>query len=322
MIRLLCCVVCWTLFAIPAAVFGFASLYVTGSVDLLWRLSVWAGVAGYRLCGIRVRAVRQQDVEDGRAYLFMSNHASNLDPPVITPLLGQRISIIAKQELFKIPFFGRAMRAAGFVAVNRSNSGPRSIAFVTPLQCCNQGGECWCFPRVPGRRMAGCCHSRRVHSCWRWKPVFRWCQSQSAAATKPGRREKCRFIQGRWWCTSTPPSIRTASRARKICWLPFALPFTAHFRSRTATPLRPNLPLADAHSIPYLEGNLGGTLRAEIELPRVLPSHLIFKFDTELAWRSDGRHVPVGLLIRPVAAGRRFRWDGRPQDSPWDVRSG
>jgi 1-acyl-sn-glycerol-3-phosphate acyltransferase len=103
-------------------VFGFSSLYLTGSVDLLWKLSVWAGVAGYRLCGIRVRVVRQEKLEDGRAYLFLSNHASNLDPPVITPLLGQRISIMAKQELFKIPFLGRAMRAAGFVAVNRSDN--------------------------------------------------------------------------------------------------------------------------------------------------------------------------------------------------------
>jgi 1-acyl-sn-glycerol-3-phosphate acyltransferase len=121
-IRLICCVVCWTLLAIPAAVFGFSSLYLTGSIDLLWKLSLWAGVTGYRLCGIRVRAVGRENLEDGRAYLFMSNHASNLDPPVITPLLGRRISIIAKQELFKIPFFGRAMRAAGFVAVNRSAS--------------------------------------------------------------------------------------------------------------------------------------------------------------------------------------------------------
>ena len=122
MILLFFCVVCWTLYSIPAAVLGFSSLYLTGSVDLLWKLSVWAGVAGYRSCGIRVRVVRQEKLEDGRAYLFISNHASNLDPPIITPLLGQRISIIAKQELFKIPFFGRAMRAAGFVAVNRADS--------------------------------------------------------------------------------------------------------------------------------------------------------------------------------------------------------
>ena len=96
-------------------------------------------------------------LEDGRAYLFMSNHASNLDPPVITPLLGRRISIIAKQELFKIPFFGRAMRAAGFVAVNRANSrAAPSRVFVAPLQCCNQGMGMLVFPegtRSPDGRL-------------------------------------------------------------------------------------------------------------------------------------------------------------------------
>jgi 1-acyl-sn-glycerol-3-phosphate acyltransferase len=61
-------------------------------------------------------------LEAGRAYLFMSNHASNLDPPIITYLLGGRISIITKQELFKIPLFGRAMRAANFVPIDRADS--------------------------------------------------------------------------------------------------------------------------------------------------------------------------------------------------------
>lgn len=121
MIRLTFCVVCWVLFSIPAAVIGFPALYVTGSIDLLWKLSLWAAGAGYRLAGIRVRSVGRERLEEGRAYLFMSNHVSNLDPPIITRLLGRRIAIIAKQELFKIPFFGRAMRAGHFVAVNRSD---------------------------------------------------------------------------------------------------------------------------------------------------------------------------------------------------------
>ena len=76
---------------------------------------------GYRLAGIRVRSVGREQLEDGRAYLFISNHVSNLDPPIITRQLGRRIAIIAKQELFKIPFFGRAMRAGNFVAVDRSD---------------------------------------------------------------------------------------------------------------------------------------------------------------------------------------------------------
>jgi 1-acyl-sn-glycerol-3-phosphate acyltransferase len=120
-IRLIFCVVCWVLLSIPAAVIGFPALYITGRIDLLWKLSLWAAATGYRLAGIRVRTVGSERLEEGRAYLFMSNHVSNLDPPIITPLLGRRIAIIAKQELFKIPSFGRAMRAGNFVAVNRSD---------------------------------------------------------------------------------------------------------------------------------------------------------------------------------------------------------
>ncbi len=120
MIRLLFCVVFWVVLSISAAVFGFPALYLTGHVDLLWTLSLWAATTGYRLSGIRVRAVGRERLDE-RAYLFMSNHVSNLDPPIITSLLDRRISIITKQELFKIPLFGRAMRAAGFVPIDRSN---------------------------------------------------------------------------------------------------------------------------------------------------------------------------------------------------------
>jgi 1-acyl-sn-glycerol-3-phosphate acyltransferase len=119
-IRLIFCVILWILFALVAALIGFPALYITGRIDVLWTVSVWAGRMGYRLAGIRVRAVGRENLQHGRAYLFMSNHTSNLDPPIIVPLLGRRIAIIAKQELFKIPLFGRAMRAGSFVAVNRA----------------------------------------------------------------------------------------------------------------------------------------------------------------------------------------------------------
>jgi 1-acyl-sn-glycerol-3-phosphate acyltransferase len=119
--RLIFCTALWVLFALITAVIGFPALYITGRIDVLWSLSLWAARTGYRLAGIRVRAVGRENLQPGRAYLFMSNHTSNLDPPVIVPQLGRRIAIIAKQELFRIPLFGRAMRAANFVAVNRAD---------------------------------------------------------------------------------------------------------------------------------------------------------------------------------------------------------
>ena len=121
MIRLLYCVVVWVSCALIAAIAGFPALYLTGRIDLLWALSLWAARTGCHLAGLRIRAVGRELLEPGHGYLFMANHTSNLDPPVITPLLGRRIAIIAKQELFKIPLFGYAMLKANFVPVNRAD---------------------------------------------------------------------------------------------------------------------------------------------------------------------------------------------------------
>jgi len=120
-IRLLFCLICWVVCSIPTALIGFPALYLTGSADLLYRLSFWGGRTGYRLAGLRVRVIGREQLEPGRAYLFMSNHTSNLDPPIIMPELGRRVSVVAKQELFGIPILGRAMRAGNFVAVNRKD---------------------------------------------------------------------------------------------------------------------------------------------------------------------------------------------------------
>jgi 1-acyl-sn-glycerol-3-phosphate acyltransferase len=120
-IRLAFCVVVWVALALVAALLGFPALFITGRIDLLWNLSVWAARTGCRLSGLRIRAIGREQLEPGRAYLFMSNHCSNLDPPIIVPLLQRRIAVIAKKELFRIPLFGYAMRKGSFVAVDRSD---------------------------------------------------------------------------------------------------------------------------------------------------------------------------------------------------------
>jgi 1-acyl-sn-glycerol-3-phosphate acyltransferase len=51
----------------------------------------------------------------------MCNHVSNLDPPVVLPLLPGRSSVLLKRELMNIPILGTAMRMAKFVPVERGN---------------------------------------------------------------------------------------------------------------------------------------------------------------------------------------------------------
>jgi 1-acyl-sn-glycerol-3-phosphate acyltransferase len=62
-----------------------------------------------------------ENIPAGRSCIFMSNHVSNLDPPVELPMLPGRSSVLLKKELMNIPILGRAMRMGQFVPVERGN---------------------------------------------------------------------------------------------------------------------------------------------------------------------------------------------------------
>jgi 1-acyl-sn-glycerol-3-phosphate acyltransferase len=68
--------------------------------------------------GIRIRVEGLENIPI-QACVFACNHASNVDPPVLAPVIPRRVSILVKRELFHIPILSTGMRKAGFVAVDR-----------------------------------------------------------------------------------------------------------------------------------------------------------------------------------------------------------
>ena len=54
--------------------------------------------------------------------LFVGNHQSGLDIPILIAALHGDVSFMAKDSLFRIPVFGWAMSRYGFVSVVRSNA--------------------------------------------------------------------------------------------------------------------------------------------------------------------------------------------------------
>ncbi len=68
-----------------------------------------------------------------RACVYMSNHQSHLDIPILYSVFPGTLRMVAKAELFKVPVWGRAMRAAGFVRVTRS--GDRAEAVAAMREC-------------------------------------------------------------------------------------------------------------------------------------------------------------------------------------------
>jgi 1-acyl-sn-glycerol-3-phosphate acyltransferase len=68
-----------------------------------------------------------EDIREGRQpVIFMSNHESQLDPPVLVAALPLPAVYIAKQELKYIPFVGWAAWVAGVIFIDR---GDRERAF-------------------------------------------------------------------------------------------------------------------------------------------------------------------------------------------------
>lgn len=121
MIRTIIMLTFWALAAPVAALIGFPWTFLTGDIRLLYRMFTWGAYAGVWLTGVRVEVVGLDNLDPARAYIFMSNHASNLDPPIQIPLIPRRTSVMVKKELFKTPILGPAMRMAQLVPVDRGN---------------------------------------------------------------------------------------------------------------------------------------------------------------------------------------------------------
>jgi 1-acyl-sn-glycerol-3-phosphate acyltransferase len=109
---------------ISTAVLGLIAIVVaffnrTGNpVHIIARL--WAkGILS--VSRIRVTLKGQHHIDPSRSYIYMANHQSNFDIPVLLAHLPVQFRWLAKAELFRIPIFGRAMRGAGYVKIDRFN---------------------------------------------------------------------------------------------------------------------------------------------------------------------------------------------------------
>ncbi|HEV7559402.1 MAG TPA: lysophospholipid acyltransferase family protein [Kofleriaceae bacterium] len=82
----------------------------------------WFGRRVIELLDVQLIATGADQVPTDRAYVYMSNHQSHLDIPILYATLpSPTIRMLGKKELFAIPLWGRGLRAAEFIEVDRSN---------------------------------------------------------------------------------------------------------------------------------------------------------------------------------------------------------
>jgi len=119
--RRLCALLFWIVLVPPAALIAFPWTFITGNVNFLYWIGMALALAGPKIAGARIKLVGLDKIDPAGTYIFMSNHVSNIDPPILVPLIPGRTSVLAKKEIWRIPILSKALDLAEIVPVERSN---------------------------------------------------------------------------------------------------------------------------------------------------------------------------------------------------------
>jgi 1-acyl-sn-glycerol-3-phosphate acyltransferase len=107
------------------------------------RLWSWVTLAS---SGIPVTATFEERLDPEKGYVFLANHQSLFDIPVLIKTLPGQARFLAKRGLFWIPFFGWGLWAGGFIPVDRKNRQAAQETFRIAERTLRRGFSILLFP--------------------------------------------------------------------------------------------------------------------------------------------------------------------------------
>jgi 1-acyl-sn-glycerol-3-phosphate acyltransferase len=114
----------------------FASLYLVTIILILIALffaylglrkamytmiNVWARSV-FVIMGKKIRIVGKDNIQPGKKYILLSNHASAFDVPAIMSFFPG-VSWFGREHLLKIPLFGQILKVSNYIPMKRAGAG-------------------------------------------------------------------------------------------------------------------------------------------------------------------------------------------------------
>jgi len=78
----------------------------------------WARLT-LRIFGVKVHLSGTENLEKGRTYVYVSNHASMFDIPAVIGNIPDEVRIVYKKELSYVPIWGWALAVGHYIAIDR-----------------------------------------------------------------------------------------------------------------------------------------------------------------------------------------------------------
>lgn len=132
------------LIVLPFVVVGSFFGKIRGGNFIFKICGLW-GDLWFFFIGIRHRNLFEVPHDKRKHYIFVANHISYLDAPIIVKTMRQPIRVLGKIEMSKIPLFGFIYRNA-IVTVDRSNAENRARSVRILKSVVNKGISIFLFP--------------------------------------------------------------------------------------------------------------------------------------------------------------------------------
>jgi 1-acyl-sn-glycerol-3-phosphate acyltransferase len=106
--------------------------------------------------GARITMHGTENVERGRPYVYMANHSSLIDTPALFAYLPYQFKIMAKKELFYVPFMGWHLWTSGNFPIERGDARRTARSVRATIEGVRAGKSLAVFPegtRTPDGRL-------------------------------------------------------------------------------------------------------------------------------------------------------------------------
>jgi 1-acyl-sn-glycerol-3-phosphate acyltransferase len=98
----------------------FVSLFDEGGRKQVSIAQFWSRVLLF-IAGVKLHIEGLEKIDPNGSYVFVSNHVSYMDTPVVLGHIPVQFRFLAKKGLFSIPFLGYHLKRAGHIPVPREN---------------------------------------------------------------------------------------------------------------------------------------------------------------------------------------------------------
>jgi 1-acyl-sn-glycerol-3-phosphate acyltransferase len=110
-----------------------------------WCARWWCRLIAWTI-GARIRVHGTENVSPDSSYVYMANHSSLIDTPAMFAYLPYQFKIMAKKELFYIPFMGWHLWSSGNFAIDRSDGRKTARSLRSVIEGVRAGKSLAVFP--------------------------------------------------------------------------------------------------------------------------------------------------------------------------------